>query len=125
MMYYTRTEIIDELERRIKVLWEMIAKFENEVNANPSHALKWAQSTFEVAAKLEVSQHLLELFEGGKEYDKIRKIIKDRIMNKAANPAFSTSVTSNLMDTCLTAAYAYEFDSFNGLLSSKTIKEDA
>ena len=83
-----------------------VANFAKEVQENPIYALSWSKGLFEVTAKAAIAKEMVVWFEAGRTYEGWIKNAQKEALRKASSPAMSTSPTSNLMETYMTAAWA-------------------
>ena len=83
-----------------------VANFAKEVQENPVYALSWSKGLIEVTAKAAVAKEMTSWFEAGRTYEGWINNAQKEALRKASSPAMSTSPTSNLMETYMTAAWA-------------------
>lgn len=94
---------------------EEIAKFKNDLEADPSNAFQWASSAIEGAAKMKVAacivyyvSRALEM-EGGivENEEKIYDQMKSEMLSKACYTNRSSSAVCNVMDNEISAHWVY------------------
>lgn len=84
------------------------ADFIEKVQKDPSYALSWSVGFFEATAKFDVCKSIMYMFdEMGLEEEEIKKEIMERALQKNRYRASSSSPSSNLMDQCEGAAWAF------------------
>lgn len=95
------------LEKEIARQNLVIDKFHASFRAAPAYAFGWSQSAFEAAAKVAVYTQIKEAIEGKKATEAhILEHARRELEQGAANPKFSTSTTSNLIEQYKTSAWA-------------------
>lgn len=89
-----------------------MAEFSKRLAENPASAMSWADSAFEAAAKVQVFRQVADLVAENAQMtdeelvERLTKAIKNEVMRGARFPSRSTSTSSNMMATCLLAAWA-------------------
>lgn len=93
-------------------------KFIRDLNQDPLHALQWSQSLFKEVAMANVAKQLIRLinsdswskFSETEGMNMLRDHVNTCALRLARYPAFSTSVTDNLINTFETKAWAEAAD---------------
>ena len=95
------------IERKLDIAQTQIAEFKEKLNGDVAYTLSWSNAVFAAAAVESVCKSILAAIESGTAtLDNIRSTLSDQILHAAKYPPQSTSPTSNLMETYLTAAKA-------------------
>lgn len=84
----------------------VLADFAEKLAEDPSYALSWGMRSFEAAAERYVSLLVKSYVVSGATYDDLKSMATKEALRGARFPERSTSVTSNLMAQCTTAAWA-------------------
>jgi len=104
------TDLITKLTKRLNenliYAREQLAKFAEQLSSDPVYAFTWADKHFRYAAHVKVCSDLLENIEAGSTLDQITTFLGREVLRRAKNPARSTSVSSNMMETELMHVYA-------------------
>lgn len=103
-------KLVVRFQRKIDSCVESIEKFKEDLTSDPAHALSWSNSTFKVAATLNVLRQVNHDLESGTTVDDLKRGITNRIMHRSRYPAQSTSPTSNLIEQ-------YELSALSEILS--------
>lgn len=113
----------DTLEYQLDYSRRQVERWQGDFAKDPAHALVWATPAFEHAAAAKVYQLVLggaDRLAEKADYDDaavvaaLLEYARDRMVEKAQNPPFSTSPTSNLMDQYEGKAWARVYRMFNG-----------
>lgn len=111
-------KLVAELEVKIESLSKKLSDFAVKFQERPMDALEWADASFESAAKVYVYKIFLHMLkrETPASIEELRAYATQRAVDGARYPSRSTSVCSNLMNQCETAAWADSLDPLCGIL---------
>ncbi len=108
--------LIENFQKKLSLAKESIEKFKVAVNQewNIAHTLEWSQPAFKAAAQAEVFAYILQSLlkassdtpDESKYIHNFHTFIEHKLLSAATDPKFSTSVTSNLLDSYRTSAWA-------------------
>lgn len=109
----------------IKTARSTLAKFAEQLEAEPANALEWADSAIEAAATLQVYGRLGAVLvlprkievSADQRLTEVRKFAADELARRSRTVSHSTGQCSNLVARYELAAYGKLFDSFSGALT--------
>ena len=81
---------------------------------DPMHTMTWGEKYFTAAANYSVAQRVKSMFEYGTPVEEMLESAMLQVMKGARYPASSTSITSNLAETCETTAWSRVAGMLNG-----------
>ncbi len=112
--------LIRTFQGKLEMTQVVIKKFQNAINEehNISYTLSWSQEVFRAAAAKEVFSEILRVLINNQSETldlnyKLEDFVKERLITLAKSPKFSTSTTSNLIETFTLAAWADALDTIN------------
>jgi hypothetical protein len=83
-----------------------VREFAENMSKDSAYALEWSNEMFRVAANAKVARAMLSYFEMGVTWNEWYKDALSEALRGAASPRASTSMTSNLMEAFVSAAWA-------------------
>jgi hypothetical protein len=83
-----------------------VREFAEDLEKDSAYALEWSNDMFRVSATAKVARHLIRYFEAGVTWNEWREDALTEALRGAASPRASTSMTSNLMESFISAAWA-------------------
>lgn len=89
-----------------------LKKFREDMEKDPMYAFKWADSSFEDAAKQSAFSDVLYLLRAGETMENIRETLTENVMVGAKYVPSSTSRSSNYIKMCHTAQLAEALNMF-------------
>ena len=92
---------------------EKVAKFAEELVKFPDHTLQWSMGMFSAGAEVVVARHVKHAVESGSTYEMFVENVQRRVLQAAASPSRSTSVTSNLTEQEVNAKFAALIRDYN------------
>jgi hypothetical protein len=105
-----KQSVVNRFERQVEDADAATAKFTAQVTADPVDALNWATPYFAQAARRVTALMVLNCIKEGFDLELTTAYMRERVLNRAKNPVFSTSPTSNLVYQFETSSAAEAYD---------------
>ena len=100
-----RHKLHKDFTGNIEIAKSALAAFRDQIDYDPEYAVRWSDSAFLSAAKLNAAEQMVACLEQIGTIGEIREIFHDSIMSKARYiNTKSTSPTNNYYNECLLAA---------------------
>jgi len=99
-------ELQDVLNRQLHLSSKKVAEFAERLLQDPAYTMEWSGVVFEDAAKIHIAKRALKWIESGKTIDQVKEESLRLTLDGAQFPPSSTSPSSNLMHTEITASWA-------------------